>query len=74
MPAAVGIAMAQPQHPVVCLIGDGSSLYLIQALWTAAEHNVNLVFVVLNNGGYAAMKAFVDLLGIKDAPVWTCQA
>jgi benzoylformate decarboxylase len=68
MPAAVGIAMAQPHRPVVCLIGDGSSLYSIQALWTAAQHNVNVVFVVLNNGGYSAMKAFGELLGVKDAP------
>jgi benzoylformate decarboxylase len=68
MPAAVGIAMAQPRRPVVCLIGDGSSLYSIQALWTAAQHNVNVVFVVLNNGGYAAMKAFGELLRVKDAP------
>ena len=68
MPAAVGIAMAQPHRPVVCLIGDGSSLYSIQALWTAAQHNVNVVFVVLNNGGYAAMKAFGELLDVKDAP------
>ena len=68
MPAAVGIAMAQPRRPVVCLIGDGSSLYSIQALWTAAQHNVNVVFVVLNNGEYAAMKAFGELLGVKDAP------
>jgi benzoylformate decarboxylase len=68
MPAAVGIAMAQPSRSVVCLIGDGSSLYSIQALWTAAQHNVNVVFVVLNNSGYAAMKAFGKLLGVKDAP------
>jgi benzoylformate decarboxylase len=68
MPAAVGIAMAQPRRPVVCLIGDGSSLYSIQALWTAAQHHVNVVFVVLNNGGYAAMKAFGELLHVKDAP------
>jgi benzoylformate decarboxylase len=68
MPAAVGIAMAQPHRPVVCLIGDGSSLYSIQALWTAAQHNVNVVFVVLNNGGYSAMKAFGKVLGVKDAP------
>jgi benzoylformate decarboxylase len=68
MPAAVGIAMAQPPRPVFCLIGDGSSLYSIQALWTAAQHHVNVVFVVLNNGGYAAMKAFGELLRVKDAP------
>jgi benzoylformate decarboxylase len=59
---------------VVCLIGDGSSLYSIQALWTAAQHHVNVVFVVLNNGGYGAMKAFGELLRVKDVPVWTWQA
>ncbi len=68
MPAAVGIAMAQPRRPVVCLIGDGSSLYSIQALWTAAQHNVNVVFIVLNNSGYGAMKAFGELLDVEDAP------
>jgi benzoylformate decarboxylase len=68
MPAAVGIAMAQPRRAVVCLIGDGSSLYSIQALWTAAQRNVNVVFVVLNNGEYAAMKAFGELLSVQDAP------
>jgi benzoylformate decarboxylase len=74
MPAAVGIAMAQPRRRVVCLIGDGSSLYSIQALWTAAQRNVNVVFVVLNNGGYAAMKAFGNCWASTTPPVWTCQA
>jgi benzoylformate decarboxylase len=74
MPAAVGIAMAQPRRPVVCLIGDGSSLYSIQALWTAAQHNVNVVFVVLNNGEYAAMKAFGTCWASRTRPAWTCQA
>ena len=68
MPAAVGIAMAQPRRPVACLIGDGSSLYSIQALWTAAQHNVNVLFIVLNNRGYAAMKAFGELLDVNNAP------
>lgn len=68
MPAAVGIALAAPDRPVVCLMGDGSSLYSIQALWTAAQRKAGIVFVVLNNGGYAAMKAFGSRLGVQEAP------
>lgn len=56
------------------MTGNGSSLYSIQALWTAAQHHVNIVFVVLNNGGYGAMKAFGELLRVKYVPVWTWQA
>ncbi|MDF0528507.1 benzoylformate decarboxylase [Tsukamurella sp. 8F] len=68
MPASVGMAIAEPGRPTLCLIGDGASLYSIQALWTAARHNATVVFVVLDNGGYAAMKAFGHLLDVPDAP------
>ncbi|CAM3798520.1 benzoylformate decarboxylase [Tsukamurella ocularis] len=68
MPAAVGIALADPDRPVVCVIGDGSSLYSVQALWTAAQHGAGVLFAVLDNGGYAAMKAFGGRLGVPDAP------
>lgn len=63
MPAAVGIALAKPDRKVICLVGDGSSMYSIQSLWTAVQHNANVVFIVLNNGGYAAMKRFAGVLG-----------
>ncbi|MDM0032032.1 benzoylformate decarboxylase [Variovorax sp. J22P271] len=63
MPAAVGIAMAQPDRRVICVIGDGSSMYSIQSLWTAAEQGANVVFVVLNNRRYAALKRFSGVLG-----------
>lgn len=68
MPAAVGMALADPGATVVCIIGDGSSLYSIQALWTAAQRGANVMFAVLNNSGYAAMKAFGRRLGVLDAP------
>ncbi|MFI6345797.1 thiamine pyrophosphate-binding protein [Streptomyces sp. NPDC050560] len=55
LPAAVGIRMALPRRPVVAVVGDGSALYQIQALWTAAHYRVGAVFVVLGNGGYAIM-------------------
>ena len=68
MPAAVGIALAQPERRVVCVLGDGSSLYSIQALWTAAEHQLPISFVILNNRGYSALKAFGLAMGIETLP------
>jgi benzoylformate decarboxylase len=41
---------------VVCFSGDGSSMYSIQALWTAAHHKLPLTFVIVNNGGYRIIK------------------
>ena len=63
LPAAVGVALAEPSRKVICLVGDGSSMYSIQALWTAVRHRLPVTFVVLNNGEYAALKAFTQILG-----------
>jgi benzoylformate decarboxylase len=56
LPAAVGVQLAHPGRPVVCLSGDGSALYSIQALWTAAHLELPLVFVIANNKGYRILK------------------
>jgi len=70
MPAAVGIALAKPGEKVVALIGDGSSMYSIQALWSAAQWKLPITFIVLNNRGYAALKDFAPVFGFgKDDPV-----
>jgi benzoylformate decarboxylase len=53
---SVGAALTRPDQPVICIVGDGSSLYAIQALWSAAEYDADLLVIVLNNGGYAALK------------------
>jgi benzoylformate decarboxylase len=53
---AVGISFALPQRPVVALIGDGSALYNIQALWTAAHHQRPITYVIANNRGYRILK------------------
>lgn len=53
--AAVGLRMGLAERPVVALLGDGSSLYSIQGLWTAATYGVGTLFVVISNGGYAVM-------------------
>jgi len=54
--AAVGIQLAQPERKVVALLGDGSAMYSIQALWTAAHQKLPMVFVVFNNKGYRIIK------------------
>jgi benzoylformate decarboxylase len=56
LPASVGIKIALPDRPVVCLSGDGSAMYTIQALWTAARYNVGVVFVIFNNTSYRILK------------------
>lgn len=54
--AAVGIQLALPQRKVVALIGDGSAMYSIQALWSAAHYKAPVVFIIANNGGYRIIK------------------
>lgn len=54
--AAVGGALADPSQKVIALVGDGSSLYTIQALWTAAQRNLDIGFIILNNQSYEALK------------------
>lgn len=55
-PGAIGAKLACPQRPVLALSGDGSCLYVIQALWTAAHHKLDMVFVVCNNRSYRILK------------------
>lgn len=56
LPASVGVSLANPDRPVVCYSGDGSSMYSIQSLWTAANQNLPLTFIIVNNGGYRIIK------------------
>jgi benzoylformate decarboxylase len=67
LPLAVGRALADRRR-VVCVIGDGSALYSIQALWTAARHRAPVTYVVLDNGGYAAVRALGRRIGIASVP------
>ncbi len=59
--AAVGVQLAQPARKVVALLGDGSAMYSIQALWTAAYQKLPITFVVFNNGGYRIIKQRLKL-------------
>lgn len=56
MAMPVGIALARPEQNVVCLTGDGSAMYSISALWTAAHHKLPITWVILDNRGYRMVK------------------
>ena len=58
---ALGVQLAIPERPVVCLSGDGSAMYSIQALWTAARHRLPIVFVILANAEYRILKHNLDI-------------
>ncbi|WP_034485696.1 benzoylformate decarboxylase [Actinomadura oligospora] len=72
LPVAVGRALQAAQsgsgERITLVIGDGSMMYSIQALWTAAQHNVPLTIVILNNSGYGAVKALGRRLGMQNPP------
>ena len=72
MPAAVGVALAKPGERVIALIGDGSSRYSIQALWTAAQLKRPITFVILNNHRYATLQDVAPVFGLP--PPTQCQA
>lgn len=65
LPAAIGVALGRPDRPVLCLLGDGSAMYAIQGLWSAAQTGAEVRFVIVNNGGYAALDQFGSLFGIE---------
>jgi benzoylformate decarboxylase len=63
IPAAIGVALARPERPVVALIGDGSAMYTCQALWTAAHLGVEVVLVIYANRGYRILKQRLHAVG-----------
>jgi benzoylformate decarboxylase len=66
--AAVGVQLAEPQRPVVCVLGEGSAQYGITALWSAAAYRVPVTFLVLRNEEYMILKWFAQLEGAGGAP------
>ncbi|HEX4786932.1 MAG TPA: thiamine pyrophosphate-binding protein [Actinospica sp.] len=68
LPAAAGLRMGDPSRPVVAVLGDGSSLYAIQGLWSAARYECGVLFIVLSNGRYAVMDQLAARHGGK--PPW----
>ena len=68
MPAAVGVQLAQPDRPVVCVVGEGSAQYAIQTFWTAAAYDVPVTFLVPRNDEYAILKWFAMMEDVAGAP------
>ncbi|HET6710610.1 benzoylformate decarboxylase [Amycolatopsis sp.] len=68
VPGVVGAALARPDRTVVGVIGDGSSMYGIQALWTAAREELPVTFVILDNSEYAAVRILGDAIGGAKLP------
>src|SRR3954466_9601581 len=66
--AGVGVQMAQPGRPVVCVVGEGSAQYAITALWSALAYKVPVTFLVLNNSEYAILKWFAQFEEVTGAP------
>lgn len=58
---AIGVQVANPDRRVVAISGDGSAMYSIQALWTAAHHALPIIFVILSNREYRVLKHNLDI-------------
>lgn len=65
LPAAIGVALARPGEKVIALLGDGSAMYAIQGLWTAAQLGLPISFVIVNNGRYEALVGFGRRFGMN---------
>ncbi len=66
LPGAVGAAVACPDRKVVCLEGDGSAMYTIQALWTMARENLDVLVVIFNNRKYSILEMEFAQTGARD--------
>ena len=64
---AIGVQLAWPQRPVLALIGDGSAMYGIQGLWTAAHYRLPVTFVICNNRQYKILKDCAEVLRLPAA-------
>ena len=66
--AAVGVQLAEPDRPVVCVVGEGSVQYAVTAFWSAVAYDAPVTFLVLRNDEYAILKWFSDIEGVSGAP------
>jgi len=63
LPVAVGAATASPGRPVLALIGDGSAMYTIQALWTIAREGLDVTTIIFNNRSYGILNIELERVG-----------
>jgi benzoylformate decarboxylase len=66
--AAIGVQLAQPDRPVICVLGEGSAQYAITGFWTAAAYDVPVTFLILRNEEYSILKWFADVEEVTGAP------
>jgi benzoylformate decarboxylase len=66
--ASIGVQLAQPGRPVVCVLGEGSAQYAVTGFWTAAAYGVPVTFLVLNNAEYSILKWFAGMEQVEGAP------
>jgi benzoylformate decarboxylase len=66
--ASIGVQLAQPDRPVVCVIGEGSVQYAVSAFWSAVAYQVPVTFLVVRNEEYAILKWFAEVEGVAGAP------
>ncbi|HLT14096.1 MAG TPA: acetolactate synthase large subunit [Marinobacter sp.] len=67
LPNAVGAAIACPDRPVLALIGDGTAMYTIQALWTMAREKLNVTSIIFNNASYSILNVELERVGADEA-------
>ncbi|MBP7178035.1 MAG: acetolactate synthase large subunit [Moraxellaceae bacterium] len=67
LPSAIGAAIACPDRPVIALIGDGTSMYTIQALWTMAREKLNVTSIIFNNASYSVLNIELERVGAESA-------
>lgn len=67
--AAVGVQIAEPTRRVVAVIGDGSAMYSISAIWSAANQKLPVIFLITNNEGYQILKNRLKLFHGNDTPI-----
>src|SRR5690606_12947462 len=66
LPNAVGAAIACPDRPVIALIGDGTAMYTIQALWTMAREGLDVTAIIFNNASYSVLNVELERVGANE--------
>jgi len=68
IPVALGVKLACPERSVIGVIGDGSANFSITGLWTASQHRIPAIFLIMKNGTYGALRWFANVLNVKEVP------
>jgi benzoylformate decarboxylase len=65
LPAAIGVALGRPNDRVIAVLGDGAAMYAIQGLWSAAQLELPMTFIIINNRRYEALHVFGRHFGLQ---------